>query len=814
MKRPKLNITLQSWLPTRIFLFINFVTASLVVLSAGAVSLHYPIGSSFNGILVGTLVCSVALIVPFRRLIVGWRLMIALAIVAVLSIVWPSLSFWGVARTSTDTGNYVTLAQYYLRYPDGTDSGLSPIDQYASTFSGERFASLSVLGIFTRFLNGDAGLALVPFSGFLLVNVFAGFATLVRYLRCRAPISLLAGIFAVFLGWVPNMLYAGSLDNAFFIALLPFFLVRLSLMLWGRINVRSILGLGVCGAAVVYTYPEGLALSTIIFAPVFLRVLQLAGCRRFGYIKLGLAVFLTLVLVLPYGQTFFSFLLRQINVSNHLKVGDSIFPGLVKRAFLPSVFALGEEFPGVVLHTQDTLLSIALVLFMAVGLVRWYRHNSAFVWAFFLFFCLVLWQAVLNRYSYGLYKVLTIGSILAIPAIFAGVEGFYFRCTGRFRHAGPLILGCLLTLLVAAVVWRNYNFTPKWLRVSLEPYSDLKRLRPVTRDGPVCLMCDNDFDQQWARIYLRDLPQEMRFERGIDLFPAVMLAKKETSAQFFLVNRKMEGAVWANSKFWLVPITRETAPIVAVDSPNGIEDVQGAAFTWLSDQPTSFVIDSLRDGPAILWAGKVRIGSSRPEDPIRTVIIRDANGTTEHQVKDGKDAFYACLFLKKGLNHLGMWCAEKPTVKRLGNGDKRVLLLGLEDYQVKPISSELNLVGVIRSPNGLESYQGMPFLWLSNQPTVLLITSQGEENGVLEADKVILGPSSSGLTRSVMVKGENSESESIIKDSFSLPISLKPGLNRFELWCTDVPVVRPLPNGETRVLLLGLVNYRVKEAAK
>jgi hypothetical protein len=814
-RRTKPNITLQSWLPTRILLFINFVTASLVVFAAGAASLRYPIGLSFNGILIGTLVCSVAIIVPFRRLIVGWQLMIVLAIVAILSIVWPSLSFWGVARTSTDTGNYVTLAQYYLRYPDGTDSGLSPIDQYASSFSGTRFATPAILGIFAQFWNGDAGSALVPFSGFLLVNVFAGFTTLARYLRCRLPISLLAGVFAVFLGWVPNMLYAGSLDNLLFMALVPFLLVRLFLVLSGRINVRSILGLGVCGAAVVYTYPEGLALSTIVFAPVFMRVLQLAGRRRFGYLKLGLAVLLTLVLVLPYGQTFFSFLLRQINVSNHLRVGDSIFPGLVTRAFLPSAFALGEEFPGVVLHVQDTLLSIALVLLMGGGLVRLYRQNSAFVWAFVLFFCLVLWQAVVIRYSYGFYKVLTIGSILVIPAIFAGVEELYFRCTGRFRLVGPLILGCLLTLVVAAVVWRNYNFTPKWLRVSLEPYSDLRNLRKVTQNGPVCLMCDDDFDQQWARIYLRDLPQEMRFQRGIDLFPAMMRAKKEAAAKFFLVNRKMEGAVWGNSKFWLLPISDKIAPIVAVDSPNGIEEVEGAAFTWLSDRPTSFVIDSSRDGPAILWAEKVRMGLSRPEDSIRTVIVRDASGTTEHKVKEVKDAFYMCLFLNKGLNHLEMWCAEKPTVKRLRNGDTRAMLLGLEDYQVKPISSELNLVGVVRSPNGLESYQGTPFLWLANEPTVLLITSPGEENGILAADKVILGPSSSGLTtRSVMVKGENSETESIIKDSFSIPISLKPGLNRVEIWCTDVPAVRSLPNGEARVLLLGLVNYRIKEAAK
>src|SRR6202011_4261325 len=97
--------------------------------------------------------------------IVGWRLMIVLGIGAILSIVWTSISMRGVARYSADTANYVSLAQYYFRYADGTDGGLSPIDQYASIFSGTRFASPAILGIFAQFLGADFGLALLPFSG-------------------------------------------------------------------------------------------------------------------------------------------------------------------------------------------------------------------------------------------------------------------------------------------------------------------------------------------------------------------------------------------------------------------------------------------------------------------------------------------------------------------------------------------------------------------------------------------------------------------------------------------------------------------------
>jgi hypothetical protein len=719
----------------------------------------------------------------------------------------------GVARYSADTANYVSLAQYYFRYADGTDGGLSPIDQYASIYSGTRFASPAILGIFAQFSGADFGLALLPFSGLLLMNVFAGFTILARNLRCYAPISIAAGVFAVLLGWVPNILYAGSLDNLLFLALLPFLIVRLSLIPSGTTNVRSILALGVCGAAAVYAYPEGIALGMVIFLPVFLGILRLSGRRRFGYMKLGLAAVITLAFVLPYARTFFPFIFRQIHVATHLRVGDNIFPGLSTSSFLPAVFAFGEEFAGVGRHSRDTLLAIVLILLIVGGLIRWCRRNRTFAWAFFVFLCVSFWQSVLSHYSYGFYKVLTVGSILIIPAIFAGVEEVYFRCTGMFRRAGPLVLACVLSGFVASVVWRNFDFTPKRFRVSLEPYSDLRNLGAVTQGAPVSLMCDNDFDQTWALTYLGDQPQEVRFKRGIELFPAMMRAKKaNTAVKFFLVNRKMEGALWTNSKFWLVPISKESAPVVAVDSPNGIEEVQGAALAWLSDRPTSFIIDSLRDGPATLWAKKVRMSSTQPVDSIRTVILRDASGRSEHEVND---AFYACISLNKGLNRVELSCEDKPTIKQLPSGHTRPLLLGLEDYQVKQVSSELNLVGIVRSPNGLESYQGMPFVWLSNESTALLITSPRDGNAFLEADKVLLGPSIPGLsTRTVVVKCKDSKTEWTVKDTFSIPISLTSGLNLVEIWCTDVPVVKSLPNGETRVLLLGLLNYRVKEAAK
>jgi hypothetical protein len=803
--------------PTRLFLFINIVTAILVVLSSGAVSLHYPIHSSFKAILIGTLVGSLILTIPFRRVIFGWRTLVVAIVGAgsILYLVWPAIYLRAVPSIISEASNYVAFAQYLTRYPEGTQGGLAPIDEYAAGLSGTRFASPAALGVIACFFKSDPGLALVPFCSLLLANIFAGFATLARLFRCSGAMSIVVGAFGVLAGWVPNMFYVGSLDNLLFVALLPFVLVRSRLIVLEGTEVRSILSLAICGAAAFYSYPEGVAIAGIMFAPVLLRLGWVAFRRNPLFTRLGLAVLVTVLLTLPYVQTSVRFLFRQIAVSNDSVVGSTIFPGLESAAFLPAAFALGEEFQGVPLKWPDVLLSVALSLLVLAGILRSRRHNEGLVLTFFVLLGLSVWQAVSKHYSYGFYKVLTIGSVLIIPAVFAGIEGACSRCDLRFRRTAPVIFACLLLGLTSWAVSSNFDSTPKKFHVPLKPYSDLGNLGVVTHNETIRLMLDSDLDQRWALIYLRDQPIERPLERGVEVLPNVRLgmsrARKNSSpAKFLLLNRKMRGAVWTNSKFWLVPISDQVAAVVATDKPNGVEEVNGSAFVWLSDKASSFVIDSPKDGPALIWARKTWIGPSRPEDPNRTVVLRTVNGLTEHKVAD---AFYALVSLQKGLNYLDMWCAEKPTLKTLPNGDTRALMLGLEDYQARPISGNVDIADIIHSPNDVESYHGMPLLWLSGIPTAFLISSPSGKNGFLRADKMLLGPSASRLAEiTIVVKSENSESRWQIRDCFSIPLSLKPGPNRVEVWCDNHSPVHPPKDGDKREQMLGLVNYRITEA--
>ena len=145
------NFQLDSWHPARVFLFLNLVTATLTVLSAGVVSAHRPIGPYWLGILVATLIGGLFFAIPLRTLRVGYRVgaVTAISMGAVLYRFWPAISSRAAITTSEDVSNYVAFAQYLFRYVRGTAGNLPPIDQYISYFSNTRFATASVLSVFS-----------------------------------------------------------------------------------------------------------------------------------------------------------------------------------------------------------------------------------------------------------------------------------------------------------------------------------------------------------------------------------------------------------------------------------------------------------------------------------------------------------------------------------------------------------------------------------------------------------------------------------------------------------------------------------------
>jgi len=116
----------------------------------------------------------------------------------------------------------------------------------------------------------------------------------------------------------------------------------------------------------------------------------------------------------------------------------------------------------------------------------------------------------------------------------------------------------------------------------------------------------------------------------------------------------------------------------------------------------------------------------------------------------------------------------------------------------------------VESPNWIDSAEGKNLLWIGDQPTRFVIFSRKEASSLLYSEGVLMGPSvRRDDSRRLCVRSETGERELDIRDRFSVELQLHPGTNVVELWCKDKPDILTQPNGDTRILLLGVLNYHL-----
>jgi hypothetical protein len=117
-------------------------------------------------------------------------------------------------------------------------------------------------------------------------------------------------------------------------------------------------------------------------------------------------------------------------------------------------------------------------------------------------------------------------------------------------------------------------------------------------------------------------------------------------------------------------------------------------------------------------------------------------------------------------------------------------------------------------PNGIETFQGGKLIWIGNQPTKFFISAEQDMSANLYSKEIVMGPSvSSSRSRTICVKLRNSLQELRVEKNFAASLQLRRGINEVEVWCKDKCEVSKQPNGDTRVLLLGLLSYQVEAAS-
>ena len=465
-----------------------------------------------------------------------------------------------------DLWAYCADAEYLIRFARGTDAGTSPLYLFAAALSNTRLGTFSILGFFGQMFHRDAVHVVGIYTAILLFNIFWGVTLLTRLYGAKPLVSLIAGCYAIFCGLIPDAVNFAALDNLLLISVLPFVIIRLKL-LRGDKSLTSILGLALSASAAFYSYPEGLAVAGVVFLPIFISSF-LKSLRQKRFCRVWLVfVGSSLLLVAPYITTFFSFLTQQFYIGAIAsRIGDHAMRGLLSNAFLPAIFGSGDEFGGL-FRIPYLILAMICLGFLLVGIVgQTGRKRLIVIVSALLIVAFAGWQALVLRYSYGLFKVLLVSSLLTTPLLFCGIQ-FVSRLatTKELFFSAPTL--ALLVMLSSFSQRRAANLD--YLSASgpqIRPYADLATVRTIVGSTPVKLSfessnpptLDDGVDQLWAAYFLRDtnldIPHPGLYLDHIVELPRYQRWREEIEpfVTFLLSSRSQKNAIWSNEKFSLI----------------------------------------------------------------------------------------------------------------------------------------------------------------------------------------------------------------------------------------------------------------------
>lgn len=601
----------------------------------------------------------------------------------------------GIVSDRPDAWSYQTMADYFDHYRRGESMAGAPLlDQYASHLQNSRFGAAALLALLTQapgMGGNNVAFAQVAFYFICLVVHFFALAYFVRGLSVRWQVTLAAALLATVGGWLSNVITVGNYDNLLFVSLLPAWLGLATRFLDRNVTSwRFVLGGALILGALFNIYPEGFVLFGLLTLPLTWQLLRDCTRERCRIIPLVGLVGLSSVFVLPYGPIFVSFLKNQVGASAAglaARPGIGNFPGLLNSHAFPAIFALGEEGPGSSFSIANLLLPTLLCVLIGVGAWTVSRRHRWFLWVAPILFLLALWQGVLLRYDYGLYKILVCSSWWIYSAVAIGLDRLTsgWREHSRCRALGPVSF----IVLFVAIAWEKGEDRVIHSHYSLGPLIELTQIDNVIgREVPILISLDNDFEYLWSTIFLRSHPlaiAEFRSYLGMPHIIPILKPRKAEECPYMLVAGLRPGAVWHNERFSL--IATEGALIASIENPNGLETVEQQPFFWMSGAETHLTLLVTADGDYALRAHRFHPGPSAPESKSWRVEIDDATGrhTTVITFPGTEETPPAIpIHLLRGRNRVALRCLERPTVFDQPNGDKRELLLGVQGpYLVK-----------------------------------------------------------------------------------------------------------------------------------
>jgi hypothetical protein len=166
-------------------------------------------------------------------------------------------------------------------------------------------------------------------------------------------------------------------------------------------------------------------------------------------------------------------------------------------------------------------------------------------------------------------------------------------------------------------------------------------------------------------------------------------ADGQYAAEFVILDKKQcetsaREVLAGNSEIVLMKYDHAKFICFYVSSPNGFDIVNNRKFYWLGNQETLIGIQSSFAG-TITMVGDFTMGPSLPEKIERNLMVTS--------IMDGRSQSFNIAIrpgwntieipVSRGKNTIELTVLDEPTIHSLPNGDPRILLLGLQDIQIR-----------------------------------------------------------------------------------------------------------------------------------
>jgi hypothetical protein len=804
--------TWREWFPARNWFLFNTWFSLLVVCVSAAVALHVPIGRAAWPMLI--FCCGLVIVLTFRSdragrtMAIGWRGILSSVLIlgSVVVVLWGSLIKGEFVSINSDPWNYSVFAAYIQHPVLAISGGSQPILSIGSLFMGTRYGTPGLLALFAEISRTDTCRSAGIFACIVLVQTGLGFSLLARTFGAGRILSICAGIFGVSIGWAPEILKVGNWDQILFLSFIPFTLLRIRFSTFQTSRRSGILALGLCLGAAAFAYPEGAAMSGVIYLPLLLWRLLRGDDPRGKIRRLAVAIGVALLVTSVYMRTFVPFLYRQILEGGGLVPGKGTFGGLLSARWLPAVYGLGGQPPLASFNKLELIVPLLFVGLSFVALRIWWRKKDGILITIPIFLVLSLWLALLLRYDYGFYKVLTMFWPVMVVAIFVGMS----RLLAWSPHglARPVVVAAFCGLMVRALSDQseNFHYAPWHKELGIKPFLELTSLKRVSGDAPIRIVTQSWFNQMWAVFFLQGYELVIPHPLGnIAASGLHDVTTEPVNGTFLLSDEKKTGAIWHNEIFSLQDHL-DPVELLGIDAPNGVETLQGDSFVWLNNQSANLTVHSDASRQALLNIGDCWPGPSRPGDGHRTLMVEINGARAEWGALPN---LKVPLKLNQGNNLVRLSCKETLTVERLSSGDTRTLLLGIKGFRLTSRDESVELLA-IDAPNGVETVQGDSFIWLNNQFTNLTIDSDADCQTFLRIRECWPGPSRPEDTmRTLIVEVNGKKAEVLASPNLKVPLKLNQGKGLVRLSCKETPTLDKLSSGDTRTLLLGIKGFRL-----